>query len=57
MSKSVTPKKCIKKKLEEASELYEEIKKETEIVKVLLIKEVQEDAGKAPKRKASLSRN
>lgn len=61
MSKSQTdkPKRCIKEKLAEATELYEEIKKEAEIVRVILTKqEVEQDAIRnTVKRKARLSRN
>lgn len=58
MSKLTKTKKCLKEKLAQATELYEEVKKEAEIVRqVLLNQEVDENAGNAVKRKARISRN
>lgn len=57
-SRNDKPKKCIKQKLEEATELYEEIKKEAEVVRQILSKEEVDDAPRdAVKRKARLGRN
>ena len=58
MSKSPKPKKCIKDKVKEASDLTDQVKRETALVKELFLQEEKEAKnGQTSKRKIGLSRS